>query len=93
MLAGETDHLQSWRRLVRFISEDGKQYYGEPEDHNVDSESALYTLVKTLTYGISVGLAVAAKKQVKVKVLATETALDHNAQFNGDVKTIKQVCN
>ncbi|KAJ5157320.1 uncharacterized protein N7482_008420 [Penicillium canariense] len=63
-----------WKRWVRFKSDDGIIYGGEPVDPRVD-----------------VGLALAERKSIAVKVIAGGSALGYDAQFTGEVKTIEEL--
>ncbi|KAL2205861.1 hypothetical protein CC79DRAFT_1334199 [Sarocladium strictum] len=65
----------TWGRFVRFVAEDGKR---ELCGEPVDAD-------------IDVGLALAAKEKVSVKVLKASSALDSGAQFTGEVTTISKL--
>ncbi|KAK0388086.1 hypothetical protein NLU13_4330 [Sarocladium strictum] len=65
----------TWGRFVRFIAEDGNR---ELCGEPVDAD-------------IDVGLALAAKHEIKVKVLSASSALDTRAQFTGEVATISKL--
>lgn len=79
-----------WKRWVRFRGKDGKIYGGEPSDPDIDGTTHSLRSPNPANTTV-VGLAIERNIDVPVKVVASHSALDYDAQFTGETQIIDQL--